>query len=571
MKIVNTVIATLLMSACQLMPEKQSPTMPSIKQALEAADTAAPAPAVEPPPEVQRALLPPASTTLGQFKPQVPTFNVSVNEVPARQFFMSLVEGTDENMVVHPEVDGTLTLDLKNVTTEGVMATVRDVYGYEYRHSHGVYQVFPARMRSQVFKVDYLDIQRQGGSRTRVSSGQVTDVASGDSGDSSNRSNTSGRRGNTQSSANGFSGAQVTTRTDADFWKDLETALKLIIGEEDGRNVVTNRLGGTIMVRATPRELLDVQQYLDALQDTVSRQVIIEAKILEVQLNDAFQTGVNWNALLDIGNNKEILFGQRGGATAVDTGFSEFAGDIVPLDVLSLSGSTATALGGVFALQADLGDFNALIELLKNQGDVQVLSSPRVSTVNNQKAIIKVGTDEYFVTDVNVDTDTTSGVSNRTVDVQLTPFFSGVALDVTPQIDKDGSITLHVHPAISDVRSDTKDIGISTGTDSDSDFNIPLAKSTIRESDTIIRARDGQVVVIGGLMQDMVRDNVASTPFLGDVPVVGHMFRHTRKVSTKTELVILLRPLIVENNHVWSREVSQATQRFNSIQHREWP
>lgn len=580
-KIINTVVAALLMSACQLMPEKQSPTMPSIKQALESAGATAQAPAVEPPLEVQRALLPSASASLGQIKPQVPTFNVSVHEVPARQFFMSLVDGTDANMVVHPEVDGTLTLDLKNVTTEDVMATVRDVYGYEYRHSHGVYQVFPSRMRSQVFKVDYLDIQRQGGSRTRVSSGQVTDAANNGSGENNSRNSSgsantsgnasSGRGGTNQSNTNGFSGAQVTTRTDADFWRDLETALKLIIGEEEGRNVVTNRLGGTIMVRATPRELLDVQQYLDALQDTVSRQVIIEAKILEVQLNDAFQTGVNWNALLDIGNNKEILFGQHGGATAVDTGLSEFAGDIVPLDVLSLSGTTATALGGVFALQADLGDFNALIELLKNQGDVQVLSSPRVSTVNNQKAIIKVGTDEYFVTDVNVDTDTTSGVSNRTVDVQLTPFFSGVALDVTPQIDKDGGITLHVHPAISDVRPDTKDIGISTGTNSNSDFNVPLAKSTIRESDTIIRARDGQVVVIGGLMQDMVRDNVASTPFLGDMPVVGHMFKQTRKVSAKTELVILLRPLIVENNHVWSHEVSQATRRFNDIQHREWP
>lgn len=579
LKIINTVVAALLMSACQLMPEKQSPTIPSIKQALESAGATAQTPAVEPPPEVQRALLPPASASLGQIKPQVPTFNVSVNEVPARQFFMSLVDGTDENMVVHPEVDGTLTLDLKNVTTEGVMATVRDVYGYEYRHSHGVYQVFPARMRSQVFKIDYLDIQRLGGSRTRVSSGQVTDAGGSGNSNANNSSTSTGTSssssdGSNNSGYNSFSGAQVTTRTDADFWRDLEASLKMIIGEEDGRNVVTNRLAGTIMVRATPRELLDIQEFLDKLQTSVSRQVIIEAKILEVQLNDAFQTGVNWNALLDLGNGKEILFGQRGGGTVADTGFSEFAGQTIPLDQLSLAGSTATALGGVFAIQADLGDFNALIELLKNQGDVQVLSSPRVSTVNNQKAIIKVGTDEYFVTDVNVDTDTTSGVSNRTVDVQLTPFFSGVALDVTPQIDGDGSITLHVHPAISEVRPDSKDLGVSAGTDAEgkqANLKVPLAKSTIRESDTIIRARDGQVVVIGGLMQDLVRDSVSSTPFLGDMPIVGHMFRHTRKTSAKTELVILLRPVIVENSHGWSREINQAAGRFNSIQHPEWP
>ena len=127
LKIVKVVAAALMLSACQLMPEKQSPTMPSIKQALESAGAAPQAPAAEPPPEVQRALLPPTSASPGIMKPRIPTFNVSVNEVPARQFFMSLVEGTDANMVVHPEVSGTPTLDLKNVTTEGVMASVRDV------------------------------------------------------------------------------------------------------------------------------------------------------------------------------------------------------------------------------------------------------------------------------------------------------------------------------------------------------------------------------------------------------------------------------------------------------------
>jgi MSHA biogenesis protein MshL len=278
--------------------------------------------------------------------------------------------------------------------------------------------------------------------------------------------------------------------------------------------------------------------------------------------------------------SRQIKVGQTGGGTIFQDGVSELAGALVPLQNLSLT-NAATGFGGVFALQAHIGDFNTLIELLKTQGNVQVLSSPRVSTVNNQKAIIKVGTDEYFVTDIDVETDTTSGVANRSTDVQLTPFFSGVALDVTPQIDSDGSITLHVHPAISEVRPDNKDIGVlstqvSTGGDDDDDsadrqFRVPLAKSTIRESDTIIRADNAQVVVIGGLMQDLVRDSVASTPFFGDLPVVGHMFRHTRKISTKTELVILLRPILVDSGRVWAQEVGGATRRFNSIQHPDWP
>jgi len=572
--------AALLLSACQTLPEKETPTMPSIQQALESARPGAYEAAAEPPPEVQQALLPPAASTLSRIKPRVPTFDVSVNEAPARQFFMSLVDGTADNVVVHPEVSGTLTLDLKNVTTEEVMATVRDVYGYEYRYSHGVYQVYPARMRSQVFKVNYLDIQRQGGSRTRVSSGQVSQNTGGGAGLNNDNNQNSGaydsganadRNGNGGSSS--FSGAQVTTRTDADFWADLETSLKMIIGEEEGRKVVTNPLSGTVLVRAMPRELMDVEQYLDTLQNAVSRQVIIEAKILEVELNDGFQTGVNWNALIEDGN-RQIKIGQVGGGTVFQDGVSELAGALVPLKNLGLN-NTATGFGGVFALQAHIGDFNTLIELLKTQGNVQVLSSPRVSTVNNQKAIIKVGTDEYFVTGIDVETDTTSGVSNRSTDVQLTPFFSGVALDVTPQIDSDGNITLHVHPAISEVREDNKNIGVLSAQVSDNsaerEFRVPLAKSTIRESDTIIRAENAQVVVIGGLMQDLVRDNVASTPFFGELPVVGHMFRHTRKVSTKTELVILLRPVLVDSNRTWAQEIDRATQRFDSIQHPDWP
>lgn len=571
----------MLLSACQTTPEKDSPTMPSIQKSLENAEASQQSAAVAPPPEVQRALLPPASSTLGVIKAEVPTFDVSVNEAPARQLFMSLVDGTGDNMVVHPDVSGTLTLDLKNVSTEDVMATLRDVYGYEYRYSHGVYQVFPSRMRSQVFKVNYLDIERKGGSKTRVSSGQITQSSSSSGGSNSTDNNSNSSSGSSafdnnanKNGQNGFSGAQITTQSEANFWLDLDTSLKMIVGEENGRKVVINPMSGTVLVRAMPRELLDVKQYLDILQDSVSRQVIIEAKILEVELNDAFQTGVNWTALLDFGGNYQAKIAQIGGGTIFKDGVSELAGTAVPLNNLALTDG-ASAFGGVFAVQAHLGDFNTLIELLKTQGDVQVLSSPRVSTVNNQKAIIKVGTDEYFVTDIDVQTDVAVGVSNRSADVTLTPFFSGVALDVTPQIDSDGRITLHVHPAISEVVEDNKDLGVVTSSSDDDDSSrssrVPLAKSTIRETDTIVQAENGQVVVIGGLMQELVRDEVASTPFLGDMPVIGHMFRHTRKTSTKNELVILLRPVIVNSNRVWEQQVQQATQRFRAIQHPDYP
>ena len=553
--------AVLLLSACQTIPEKKDrPDLPAVEKSLQEWRSTEKASPVTPPPDIQQALLPPPSTTLKTLRSRKPSFDVSVNEVPARQFFMSLVDGTTDNMVVHPDVSGTLTLNLKDVTTEDVMSTVRDVYGYDYRYAHGVFQVFPVRMRSQVFKVDYLDIEREGGSRTRVSSGQVSQAPNGNSG-GSNSSSTSGQGStstpdgnNPNAKLSSFSGAQVTTRTKTNFWEHLEKSLRVLIGEDDGRKIITDPLSGTVLVHAMPRELLDVDNYLESLQISVNRQVIIEAKIVEVRLNDEFQAGINWTSLIDLsGGSREIASGVFGTGLAA------------PFN--NINNADPGALGSVFALEAHIGDFTALLELLKNQGDVQVLSSPRVSTVNNQKAIIKVGTDEYFVTDLDVDTDVADSVSNQSADITLTPFFSGVALDVTPQIDEDGSITLHVHPAISEVTQDNKEVSVSTQTE----FNLPLAKSTIRESDTIIRATNGQVVVIGGLMQDLSRDVLSSTPFLGDLPVLGHMFRQTRKTSSKTELVILLRPFVVDSKQAWAREFERSTRGFDSVRHLDLP
>ncbi len=552
-------MAVLSLGACQTMPQKDRPDVPQVHQTLREWQTPAPAAAPTPPPEVQQALLSPSGGD-SALSPLLPRFDVSVNEVPAREFFMSLVQGTGDNMIVHPDVSGTLTLNLKNVTTTEVMDTVRDVYGYEYRYSQGIYQVFPAKMRSQVFKVNYLDIERKGGSRTRVSSGQVSQAHNGGG-------NTSGAnaRGATptpaqtggpsqQQQQDTISGAQVTTRSETDFWNNLEKSLRLLIGEEDGHKIIADPLSGTVLVRAMPRELVDVQHYLESLQLSVNRQVIIEAKIVEVRLNDQFQAGINWSSLIDLrGGSRELTAGVFGTGLAA------------PLR--NINDAPADALGSVFALEAHLGDFDALLELLKNQGDVQVLSSPRVSTVNNQKAIIKVGTDRYFITDVDVNTDTASGVQNQSADLTLTPFFSGVALDVTPQIDEEGGITLHVHPAISDVKQDDKQVKISTQTQ----FNLPLAASTIRESDTVVRARNGQVVVIGGLMQDLTQDELSATPLLGDLPLVGHLFRQTRKVSNKTELVILLRPVVVDSERAWSTQLEQTQQRFRDVRHMDLP
>lgn len=569
MKRLTSLFLILMLGGCQTigMHEDLAPNLPSIDSSLR--DTQTPESTSATPPEVAAALLPPVQLALPEtIRPSEPRFDVAVNHVAAQEFFMGLVDGTRYNMVVHPEVGGDISLTLKNVTVNEVMQTINSVYGYEYRKNGTVYEVLPARLRSKVFKVDYLNMRRVGTSQTRVSSGQISQSSSGGSsnGVSGNNTNSSssnsGSSGNSSSSSNDVvSGTEVNTKSEADFWLDLKSTLELLIGTEGDNRVVVNPQAGLVVIRAMPGDIREAEEYLSTLQNAVQRQVILEAKIIEVELNDGFQSGINWAALGEPGEGKSILVGQFGGGSILN-GSNQGGSVNSPVSNGLSSGFEFNTFGGMFGVAADLNDFVALIELLKTQGKVQVLSSPRVSTVNNQKAVIKVGTDEFFVTDLDSDTNSNDNNTTQTVDVQLTPFFSGVALDVIPQINDNDEVILHIHPTISEVTEQNKEIAITT----ENSLTVPLARSTIRESDTIVRARSGQVVVIGGLMKDARRDDLAKTPFLGDIPGIGAAFQHRRQRATKSELVILLRPHVITGQRGWTDQLQGATQRFDSLQ-----
>jgi len=216
----------------------------------------------------------------------------------------------------------------------------------------------------------------------------------------------------------------------------------------------------------------------------------------------------------------------------------------------------------VFSTVLSFGDFTGLIQLLQTQGEVRVLSSPRISTLNNQKAVIKVGTDEFFVTEVssNSSTTTVAGVTQPTQDVTLTPFFSGISLDVTPQIDQNDVVTLHVRPTVSRVVDQNKTIVLGE----DNIFNLPLALSTSRQSDSIVRARSGQVVVIGGLLQNNNENTDAEVPWASTLPIVGNLFKQQRKALQKSELVILMRPQVVSDD-VWLDELRRSAETFKEL------
>ena len=488
------------------------------------------------PSSVSNALLPPFNSyTVSRTRNTAHRFNIAANKVPAKEFFMGLVEGTPYNMVVNPSIDGTISLNLKNVTIGETLKIVRDVYGYRYRNKGFSYEIYPQEMETQIFNVNYLDIQRKGKSVTSLSTGQISEKVTGTSTGSTNNF----PQPSSSTSTEQPSGSEVDTRSEMNFWKGLENTLKTMIGTTNGRSVVANPQAGIVIIHALPPELHQVARYLDRIQSRMNRQVILEAKILEVQLNDQFQAGINWN-MFGAGfdpntQTNEIGMSQIGSNTFEGTELQDFT--------------------SIFTLNAGKGQFNILIKMLQTQGNVQVLSSPRISTVNNQKAVIKVGQDQFFVTGVSTENTVTANSTIPTQDVSLTPFFSGITFDVTPQISGDDTVILHIHPSVSLVTEQQKNIVLGqTVAGQNNTLTLPLALSTIRESDNVVRAKNGQIIVIGGLMQNSMIEEIAGTPGLSNIPFIGALFRRTQQVARKTELIILLRPIIVERK-TWVHEL----------------
>ena len=514
------------------------------------------------PPDVEAALLPEIGVDLPEPAASDERFDVNCDKTPARAFFMALVEGTPYNIIVHPKLTGSISLAMKNVTVPEVLDVISDVYGYGYRETRSGFVVLPATIQSRIFQIDYLNLQRSGVSRTRVIFGQVSSGDSGSGGSSrSGQSDSSQPSGESKSTGTGLAGAGIETTYEADFWSELRETLEQIVGDHEDHSVVVNAQSGVVVVRAMPDQLRNVEEYLKVVEDIAQRQVIIEAKIIEVTLSDGFQAGINWVAVAQNSSGHTYTYGQR----TPPIGFGGDPDDLGGSPVIIQPGEVTTGflnatVGGAFAMAFDIGDFNSFIELLEVQGETRVLSSPRVSTLNNQKAVIKAGSDEYFVTDVSSDTVTgTASATSR--DITLTPFFSGIALDVTPQISADGEIILHIHPTVSDVSDQQKVVTVSGESDT-----LPLAFSQIRESDSIVKAKSGQIIVIGGLMKTSTRSEVFGTPVLRHIPGLGKLFESTREVEAKTELVILLKPIYADNDEVWTTMTGEALERVRGLE-----
>ena len=369
-----TMALTLLLVSCTSV---QSTKSPNVSNAF--SDTTAKARStVKTPTAITDALVPDFNQTLAtsQNTAQQTRLNISVNEVDAREFFMGLVVDTEENMLVHPEVTGTISLELKNVTIAQVLDAVQKVYGYDYKKNDMGYIIYPATLQTKTFKIDRLDLVRVGNSNTSVSSGrqasQNNSQGNGTQQGSSNQGSNplgSGPQGNNSQQSSNSSSSSVRTITKTDFWQEMKDSLIHIIAVDPQATVDINQQSGIVIVRAKPMQLREIESFLSATQTQISRQVILEAKILEVTLDDNHQDGVNWESIVREGINKAPLL----------TGIG------------AMNPATFTS---IFTLGGSAGDFRAFVELMETQGKTNVLSSPRISTLNNQTAIIKVGQDE---------------------------------------------------------------------------------------------------------------------------------------------------------------------------------
>ncbi len=497
--------------------------------------------ALQVPDEVQAELAPSAFPTTAA----VPVvnerrFRVSAKEVPAPEFFASLMQDDRYSLAVHPGVSGLITLDLREVTLPEVLQTVADMYGFDVRRVGNIYHIYPAELKTETFSVNYLMMTRQGLSRTAVNTGAITQS------DNNNSTATGSGSSNTSSSGNSSTtnGTQIDTDTRSDLWGELQKALVGLIGSGEGRVVVTNPQAGLVTIKAMPSELKAVREFLQTSEQHLKRQVILETKILEVKLNEGYEQGVQWDKF-NIWNGKALM-----------TASSQ-------VTMPTTSNTIATALGGGASFTLSEGNFNTVVNLLKTQGDVNTLSSPRVTATNNQKAVIKVGNDEYFVTGISSTTQSSTTGSSTTPDIELTPFFSGIALDVTPQIDDDNNVLLHVHPSVIDITEQEKKIDLTglngSSTATSSTVTLPMAFSNIRESDTVVQAKSGDIIVIGGLMRTNKEQQVSKVPWLGDIPGLGELFTNKKDVTSKTELVIMLKPQVV-NADTWQQQLQRSEQ-----------
>ena len=447
----------------------------------------------------------------------------------------------DYNIVIDPELTGKVTIDLKRVTLREALDAILIPQGWTYRIDGKFIKIMRPQMETRLFTLNYLATRRSGKREIYASTGGGLQT---------------GLLPGTQASAipagtrTGFS--DVVSIDEMDLWREIQRGLEAIVFgvaedkassdpekatwtrvDPKGRKLIINRSTGVILVTDYPLHLNKIASYLETIEGTAQRQVTIQAKIFEVILSDENKEGINWKVIEGLPRVSNLAWGLTNKAGT--TGFPGIIGGFTLSD--TTTGTTIQTpgtfrvkpFGGTFAVGAGDIALSDIIQAIAEQGDIKVLSSPMISTLNNQKAIIRVGNqDVFFITGaVATQTTVTQIIQPMTIDV-------GIILDVTPQIAEDGTIIMNIHPSI------TEKTGEKTTPDGKTTF--PLL--SVRETDTTVRVRDGQTIIIAGLMQEKNEESYIGVPVLHSIPVLGGLFRYKAEKKRTAELVIMITPTI---------------------------
>jgi MSHA biogenesis protein MshL len=529
----------LLVLGCATAPRKERVKLPS--QQVEAAKP-------QPPPEEKlKEIVVPQMEEVKKVPDRL--FSIYARDSNIQDVLLAFSKESELNIVIDPELNGKVTIDLKRVTLKEALDVILTPMGWTYRIDGKFIKISRPQMETRLFALNYIATKRTGkrevyaststggGLQTSALPGQQTALSPGGV-----------RTGYTD----------LVSVDEVDLWKEIQKGLEsFIFGfveekenpsekekmtwtrvDEKGKKLIINKTTGIIMVTDYPLNLNKVASYLETVEGSSQRQVSIQAKIMEVILSDDHREGINWKVIEGLPRSTNLSWGLTD-----KTGKTGFPGG-------STTTSTVTALGtatagtvptpGLFKIAPYAGIFSLgaagtevalsdIMQAISEQGDVKVLSSPTISTLNNQKAVIRVGNqDVFFITGAIATQYTVSQIIQpMTIDI-------GIMLDVTPQIAEDGTIIMNIHPSITDKT------GEKTTPDGKSTF--PLL--SVRETDTTVRVRDGQTIIIAGLMQERTEENYTGVPVLQSLPLMGNIFRYKTQTKRNSELVIMITPTL---------------------------
>ena len=460
-------------------------------------------------------------------------FSVSVRDTDIRDVFLLLSKDSGVNIIADMDVKGKISIDFTDLDLNSALYAITRQLGYTFRMDRGFIRVSKPMLETRSFKINYITGKRSSTSTmsAAISGGDNTGgVTSGRSTNINISTTPSASYGSQAASSSAQGNVNITTSGTSDFWKEMRRGLDVIIfgdakggsdveggysrgDEKTGKKLVISELAGIAHITDYSDNMERIENFLNDVERAVRRQVMIQAHVVEVSLNDGYRFGIDW----------ELLTGSGKGSAGELFSFSQ--------------NLVVTPATGIFQIDLSNKKIDVLLDAMKEQGQVNVLSSPKVSTMNNQKAVIKLTTKEVsWVTNSYLNADGTLVLSYTSPQIDEV----GLFLDVTPQIDDEGVITMQIHPSVSEkIRDSISPDGKSTK---------PIID--VREVDTMIKVRNGQTIVIAGLITDKINDSTKRVPFLGDIPVLGSLFRQTVQEKRKSELVILMTPFVLTDKSI---------------------